>query len=76
MQKLVHCVQCQDNSEGLYNQNMTISIISSKLLVRLQLNWVRQYSIISQNVLLKNWITAFKVKVTVKVQNIGEYFSE
>ena len=28
--------QCQDHSEGLYNQNMTISTISSELLVRLQ----------------------------------------
>ena len=30
--------QCQGHSEGLYNQNMTISTISSKLLVRLQPN--------------------------------------
>ena len=26
-----HCAQCQGDSEDLYNQNMTISVISSKL---------------------------------------------
>ena len=34
--KLVHSVQCQGHNEGLYNQNMTISVVSSKLLVHLQ----------------------------------------
>ena len=34
-EKLVHFVQCQGHSEGLYNQNMTIFIMSSKLLVYL-----------------------------------------
>ena len=29
-EKLVHCVQCEGHSEGLYNQNMTISVLSSK----------------------------------------------
>ena len=38
--KLVHCLQCQGHSEGLYNQNMTISTLSSKLLVCLQPNLV------------------------------------
>ena len=28
-EKLVHCVQYQGHSEGLYNQNMTISVVSS-----------------------------------------------
>ena len=37
-EKLVYSVQRQGHSEGLYNQNMTILIISSKLLVRLQPN--------------------------------------
>ena len=32
-EKIVHCVQCQGHSEGLYNQTMTISVVSSKLLV-------------------------------------------
>ena len=35
-EKLVHCVQCQ----GLYNQNVTISVVSSKLLICLQPNLV------------------------------------
>ena len=35
-EKVVHCVQCQGHSKGLYNQNMTISVVSSKLLVSLQ----------------------------------------
>ena len=39
-EKLVICLQCQGHSEGLYNQNMTVSTISSKLLVRLQPNFV------------------------------------
>ena len=39
-EKLVHCFQSEGHSEGLYNQNMTISAVSSKLLVRLQLNLV------------------------------------
>ena len=34
-EKLVHCIQCQGHSEGLYDQNMTISVVSSKLLVGL-----------------------------------------
>ena len=37
-EKLVHHLQCQGNSEGLCNQNMTIFTISSKLLVHLQPN--------------------------------------
>ena len=39
-EKLVHHLQCQGHSEGLYNQNMTIFTISSKLLVHLQPNLV------------------------------------
>ena len=38
VEKLVYCLQCQGHSEGLYNQNMTISVVSSKLLVDLQPN--------------------------------------
>ena len=73
--KLVPYRQCQGHNEGLYNQNMTISTMSSKLLVRLQPNSVCQYNIISQSVLRKNWITALKVKVTPKVKNVSEYLS-
>ena len=57
----------QGHSEGLYNQNMTIFTISSKLLVSLQPNLVWWYSIISWSVLWKNGITVFKVKVTENV---------
>ena len=35
-EKLVHCVGCQGHSKGLYTQNMTIFVVSSKLLVGLQ----------------------------------------
>ena len=35
-EKMVHCVQWQGHSEGLHKQNMTISVVSSKLLVGLQ----------------------------------------
>ena len=35
-EKLVHYLECQGHSEGLYDQNMTIFTISSKLLVPLQ----------------------------------------
>ena len=38
--ELVHCLQCQGHSEGLYNQNIFISAISSKLLVCLLPNLV------------------------------------
>ena len=55
-EKLVHFLQCQDYSKGLYNQNIAIFTISSKLQVHLQTNLV--YS--------KNGITSFKVKVTAK----------
>ena len=74
-EKLVHCVQCEGHSEGLYNQNMTISVVSSKLLVSLQPNLVWQYSIISWRVLLKIGITAFKVNVMGKVQNVSDCLS-
>ena len=38
--KLIHCVQCQGHSKGLYTQNITISVVSSKGLVGLQPNLV------------------------------------
>ena len=72
--KLVHYLQCQGHSEGLYNQNMTIFTISSKLLVNFQPN-LEQHHIISRSVLWENRITKFKVKVTTKVQNVSECLS-
>ena len=61
VEKLVHYLQCQGHNKGLYNQNTTVSVVSSVLLVSLQLN------IISWSVMWKNGITMFKVKVTMKV---------
>ena len=39
-EKLVHHLQCQGHSKGLYNQSMTILVVSSKLLVSLRTNLV------------------------------------
>ena len=39
-EKMVHYFQCQGHSKGLYNQNLTIFTISSKLLIHLQPNLV------------------------------------
>ena len=66
-EKLVHHLQCQGHSKGLYNQKLTVFTVSSKLLVHLQPNLV-------WSVLWKNGITTFKVKVTAKVQNVSECF--
>ena len=71
-EKLIYYLQCQGHSKDLYNQNMTISTIYPKLLVRLQPNFVLEDIIISWSVLCKNRVTAFKVKVTAKVQNVCE----
>ena len=46
-------LHCQGQDEGLYNQDMTIFTISSKLLVQLQPNFVLYYSNISLSVLWK-----------------------
>ena len=37
--KLVRYLQCKGHNEGLYNQNMTIFTVSSKLQIQLQPNW-------------------------------------
>ena len=47
---------------------MTLSTISSELLTPQQPNLVWWYTIISQSVVWKNWVTVFKVKVTQKVK--------
>ena len=39
-EKLVHRVQSQGHSEGLFNQNIAISVVSSKQMVGLQPNLV------------------------------------
>ena len=73
--KLVHYLQCQGHSEGLYNQNMTMSTLFSKILVRLQPNLVLLYDIVSWIIQYKNWVTVFKVKVTARVQNVSDCLS-
>ena len=39
-EKLLHFDQCQGHNEGLYNPDVTVSVVSSKLLVSLQPNLV------------------------------------
>ena len=73
--KLVHYLQSPGHSRGLFNQNVTISTISSTLPVRLQPNLIRWYNIVSWSVLWKNDFTAFTVKITVTVQNVSECLS-
>ena len=63
-------LQGHNHSIGWYDQNMTVSTILSELLIPWQPNLVWWYIIWSQSVLWKKWITAFRVKVTVKGQNL------
>ena len=72
-EKNVLYVQGQGHSKGLCDQNMTIFNTSSELLIPWQPNLAWWYIIISQSVLWKNGITAFKVKVTVKGKNVSVY---
>ena len=74
-EKLGHCLQCQGHGKGLYNQNMTIFTISSRLLVCSQSNLVDSTASLAGVFFWKNGITAFKVKVTAKVQNVSECLS-
>ena len=50
--------------------NVIISTVFFELLILLLPNLVWKYIIISQSVLWRNWIVAFKVKVTAKFQNV------
>ena len=52
-------LQSQGHSEGLYDQNMTIFTISSKLLVDLQPNLVWWCIFLMQCVMRKFWFTIF-----------------
>ena len=65
--RFVCCFEGQGHSKGWYDQSMTVSTVSSELLILLLPNSVWKYIIISQNVLWRNWIVIFKVKVTTKV---------
>ena len=74
--KIVCCLQGQGHNKGSFDQNVTLSTMSSELLILQQPNLVWWYMIISQNVLLKSGITLFKVKVTTKVQNVSDCLSK
>ena len=77
MRKKNFCCCCylqgQGHSEGSYDQNMSLSTIFSELLIHWQPNLVCWYIMISQSVLWKKLITAFRVKVTVKGQNVNVF---
>ena len=64
----------EGHSEGLYNWNLTVSATSSKHLILLQPNLIWWYFIIGMSCgeREKKWIAAFRVKITVKVQNVIE----
>ena len=51
---------------------MSVASISAELLIFLQPDLIGWYTIISWNVLCKNQIVVFKVKITVKVKNFIE----
>ena len=67
--------QGQGHSKGSYDQNMTVSTVSSELLILLLQNLVWWYIIISLSVSWRNWIAVFKVKVTAKLQNVNDCLS-
>ena len=67
--------QGQGHSKGSYDQNMTVSTVSSELLILLLQNLVWWYIIVSQSVLWRNCIAVFKVKVTAKLQNVNDCLS-
>ena len=75
---LVHRLQCQGHSEGVYMiKKTTLSTISSELLTPWQPNLVLWYIVISHSVLWEKKktkrITALKVKDTVKGQNVNVF---
>ena len=73
---LVHCLQCQGHSAGLHNQNMTMSTIYllNCWSIATNLGFIVQHQK-PEHPMEKKWITAFKVKVTAKVQNVSECLS-
>ena len=67
--------QGQGYCKNSYDQYLTISTVSFEQRILLLPNLVWQYIIISQSVLLRNWIVVFKVKVTAKFQNVNDCLS-
>ena len=73
-QKLVHDFQCQGHSEGLYNQDLIIfTVFETAGLFATKLGLVAQHHKLECPV--EKGVTAFKVKVTVKVHNVSECLS-
>ena len=63
-------LQGQGHSKGSYDQNMTLSTILSELSVSWQPNLVDDTSSEARASNEKNWITAFRAKVTATGQNL------
>ena len=66
--RLVCCLQFQGQREGSGNQ-IWLSTICTELLIFLQPNLIGWYIIRSWRVLCKHWISVFKAKVTMKIQD-------
>ena len=71
-EKLVHCLQCQGYSEGLYNQNITFCYFFwTAGLFATKIGLIVQHHK-PECPVEKNWITAVKVKATAKAQYVRE----
>ena len=64
----VYYLQGQGHSEGLFDRNTTLYIISAELFILLHSKMVWWYIIVSQSALWKNWITAFQVRSQQRVR--------
>ena len=72
--KLVHCVQCQGHSEGLLNQNMTISVVSTTAgLFATRLGLIVQHY--KWECRVEKWDYCIQGQLTAKVQNVCECLS-
>ena len=75
MQNFCCCcdLQGQGCSKCSYDQNMTLSIVLSELLISLQPNLSDDTSSEARVSCVQNGVTAFRVKVTAKVENVSVY---
>ena len=74
--KRVFCYfQGQGHCRGSYDQIMIVPTTSAELLILLLPNLIWWYSTIRQNVLWRNVIVVFKVKVTATFQIVNECLS-
>ena len=75
-EKLIHYLQCQGHSKGLYNQSMSFYCVSETAgPFATKLGLIVQHHKPECHVMWKNGITVFKVTVTGKVQNVSECLS-